>query len=93
MDSFFSKDKKLHLMACLFIALIASPLIAHIPPHNPWAAFGGGVGVALIVGVWKEAKDFRAYGHFCAYDIFWDIVGAIIGSSLGAVAALLLMRS
>lgn len=80
-------DKKLHLFYSFLIAAILGPLLAHIPPHNPWVASGCTFALTLLVGVGKELYDRRKGGHICVWDIVADAVGALCGVGLAWLAA------
>lgn len=46
--------------------------------------------LAIGLGVGKEVGDKVNYGHFCHWDIFFDALGAILGTAvrLGAIRLL-----
>ena len=62
-------DKKLHLVAGLVISLVVGLIFS----------VGYGVLCGSLSGVAKEIKDYIAYGLFDKRDLFFTVVGSIVG--------------
>lgn len=81
-------DKRLHLVAGMAIAAIVSTITANIPPNRWWVAAIAGIITAIGAGIWKEARDRKRQGnHFCLWDLLWTAAGGVLGSAIGAGAA------
>lgn len=92
-------DKKLHFIACLAVAFFAAAMSANIlyplwPAGRGWAhvaaAYAFGVIAALVVGIFKEARDSKQPGnHFCWLNLLADLCGALIGAFSSFLALLI----
>lgn len=53
-------------------------------------AFGFGVGVGASITREYDGKQF--YGHWCWWDIFFDVLGQLLGISMIALVAWLILK-
>lgn len=83
-----TKDKKLHFICCLLIALATTILIGLL---SNWYAGGlAGLLTAMGTGVGKEYGDkINPYNKWDWYDILADLIGAVIGVILGTTVLIL----
>lgn len=79
-------DKKLHVFVSFCIAGVLSAFLAPIPFPTPWLAGLVALVVAMAVGVGKEVYDRRDGGHFCVWDLAYDVAGALLGSIVAVLA-------
>ena len=81
-------DKRLHLVAGTVIAAIVSSITANIPPNIWWVAALAGIAAAVLAGIWRELRGRKKQGnHFCPWDLLWTAAGGVLGSPVGALAA------
>lgn len=83
-----TKDKKLHFICCMLIALATTILIGLL---SNWYAGGlAGLLTAMGTGVGKEYGDkINPYNKWDWYDILADLIGAVIGVILGTTVLIL----
>ena len=82
-------DKILHFAFCCACAIIVSTFIAHFCT-SPTPAILAGFLAALALGMGKEFGDYRARGNnWSKTDLFFDLIGAIVGSMGGFVKLLI----
>jgi len=67
-----AKDKQLHFIAGLAIALVAGSLVAPL----------AGLIAAVIVGAAKEIRDMMGYGTPEWLDFLYTVAGGLLGYSL-----------
>lgn len=83
-DRWWAQDKAAHLAAAAIIGGNAS-LVARQYDTSSSEAVGVGVAVAMCAGVAKEVYDQHIKHSYWSWkDLFWDWIGAIIGSLAGA---------
>lgn len=83
-----SKDKKLHFTCCLLIALVTTILIGLL--SNWYAGSLAGLLTAMGTGVGKEYGDkINPYNKWDWYDILADLIGTIVGISIGMLALII----
>lgn len=85
------RDKMLHFVVSLLLALSTSSIIVQVLPggvgQRTLAAYFGAFIITIAIGVGKELSDRREAGnHFCVKDLLADTTGAVVGS-LGAFVA------
>ena len=77
-----SKDKKLHFTCCMLIALAVTILIGLL--SNWYVGSIAGLLTAMGTGVGKEYGDKASPNNkWDWYDILADLIGAIVGASIG----------
>ena len=83
-----TKDKKLHFICCLLIALATTILIGLL---SNWYAGGlAGLLTAMGTGVGKEYGDKASPSNkWDWYDILADLIGTIIGITIGIIIIIL----
>lgn len=80
-------DKMLHVFCEFIIAAVVGVLMSFVHFPSSWYAAGIAFVVAFAVGVWKECKDVHNAGnHFCLWDLLWDVLGCLLGSSVALLA-------
>jgi uncharacterized protein YfiM (DUF2279 family) len=82
-DGWFAQDKAKHFLLSGFLAGVGASGV-RLAGASRDAAPAGGAAFALGIGVLKEVRDRRAYGHFSVRDLVWD--------ALGAMSTVLLLR-
>jgi uncharacterized protein YfiM (DUF2279 family) len=79
-------DKVKHFLACAAISFTASTVEFGAEYHNAWIA---GFIAGMAIGVGKEYGDSCAHGNKWDWsDIGADVVGSIIGATLGSMFTL-----
>lgn len=79
-------DKVKHFLACAAISFTASTVEFGAEYHNAWIA---GFIAGMAIGVGKEYGDSCAHGNKWDWsDIGADVVGSIIGATLGSIFTL-----
>ena len=83
-----TKDKKLHFICCMLIALASTLLIGIL---SNWYAGGlAGLLTAMGTGVGKEYGDkINPYNKWDWYDILANLIGTVIGILLGVMVLIL----
>ncbi len=83
-----TKDKKLHFICCMLIALATTILIGSL---SNWYVGGlAGLLTAMGTGVGKEYGDkINPYNKWDWYDILADLIGTIAGISIGMLALII----
>ena len=83
-----TKDKKLHFICCMLIALASTLLIGIL---SNWYAGGlAGLLTAMGTGVGKEYGDkINPYNKWDWYDILANLIGTVIGILLGVMVLFL----
>lgn len=83
-----SKDKKLHFIYCMLIALATTLLIGLL---SNWYVGGiAGLLTAMGTGVGKEYGDkINPYNKWDWYDILADLIGTIVGITIGIIIIIL----
>lgn len=83
-----TKDKKLHFICCMLIALATTILIGVL---SNWYAGGlAGLLTAMGTGVGKEYGDkINPYNKWDWYDILADFIGTIVGIAIGMIIIIL----
>lgn len=78
-DNWFGKDKKKHFFLSSLIAGVSTAIVDDGGMKND-QAFGVVMGITLLIGAGKEAKDewFDQTG-WDFKDIVWDILGGVTG--------------
>lgn len=77
------KDKYGHAAVCFAIVVVVSVVLGILGPW-PRLSIAGGIGAAMIWGVWKEVIHDLAQGRGTPS---WGDMGAnVVGASLGAAA-------
>ena len=89
MKLYNGSDSILHCFICFIIATIVSATFAHTP--TPVAVcYVSGVLVAMSAGLGKEYGDSLDEGNSWSWvDVFWDMVGALLGACFAFVKYLL----
>lgn len=82
------RDKILHFVVSLLLALSVSSIIVQVLPggigQRTLAAYLGAFTITIAIGVGKELRDRRQVGnHFCVKDLMADTIGTVVGN-LGA---------
>ena len=79
-------DKVKHFLACAAISFTASTVEFGAEYHNAWIA---GFIAGMAIGVGKEYGESCAHGNKWDWsDIGADVVGSIIGATLGSMFTL-----
>lgn len=83
-----SKDKKLHFTCCMLIAFAVTILIGLL---SNWYVGGlAGLLTAMGTGVGKEYGDkINPYNKWDWYDILADLIGTIVGITIGIIIIIL----
>ena len=83
-----AKDKKLHFICCMLIALATTIFIGLL---SNWYTGGlAGLLTAMGTGVGKEYGDkINPYNKWDWYDILANLIGAVIGILLGITVLIL----
>lgn len=83
-----TKDKKLHFICCMLIALATTILIGLL--SNWYAGSLAGLLTAMGTGVGKEYGDkINPYNKWDWYDILADLIGTIVGITIGIIIIIL----
>lgn len=83
------KDKVYHLIACAVIAFAISSVVANTCALVFPSCIAGFLG-GIACGAWKEYGDSKSKCNSWSWsDMFYDVIGAAIGS-LGGLVALLI---
>jgi len=83
-----AKDKKLHFICCMLIALATTILIGVL--SNWYAGSLAGLLTAMGTGVGKEYGDkINPYNKWDWYDILADLIGTIVGITIGIIIIIL----
>lgn len=83
-----TKDKKLHFICCMLIALATTILIGLL--SNWYAGSLAGLLTAMGTGVGKEYGDkINPYNKWDWYDILANLIGAVVGVILGTTVLIL----
>ena len=76
------RDKKLHLALSAAISTALSG-ISLLLPLSTWGAAVFVFLLTMSVGIAKEIYDSRQQGnHFCCWDLLFDCLGALVGTSM-----------
>lgn len=80
-------DKLQHAFVCFCLAAVVGGLVANIQALSAWWVAAIAFTVAVAAGVFKEVRDARTAGnHFCPWDLWADVLGALIGSGVAWLA-------
>ena len=83
-----TKDKKLHFTCCMLIAFATTILIGLL--SNWYAGSLAGLLTAMGTGVGKEYGDkINPYNRWDWYDILADLIGTIVGITIGIIIIIL----
>lgn len=83
-----TKDKKLHFICCMLIALATTIFIGVL--SNWYAGSLAGLLTAMGTGIGKEYGDkINPYNKWDWYDILADLIGTIVGIAIGIIIIIL----
>ena len=72
-------DKYVHLLSCLLLTFIVGMGVSLCSDEPQAVCAGIGACAAMIVGFIKEWHDQFTYGEFSYADLFFDLVGCMLG--------------
>jgi len=81
-DKWWAEDKALHLSVSALIGAASYSALWWLDrPHSSALRLGLAASISLLPGLAKEIYDStRANNHFCGKDMFWNAIGALVGS-------------
>lgn len=74
-----SGDKYVHLLACLLLTFIIGIGVLLFSHESQAVCAGIGACAAMIIGFFKEWYDQFTDGEFPYADLFFDLVGCVLG--------------
>lgn len=72
-------DKYVHLLSCLLLTFVIGMGVSLFSDESQAVCAGIGACAAMIIGFFKEWYDQFTDGDFSYADLFFDLVGCVLG--------------